>query len=368
MALDLNSYYDSCEMNNIESDSELEIDEKNKFYNHGMSDNENDNENENGDENENGNENDNDDERQNNVDYIEDILKKEKQCNCPNCRNESAVDSDPNQDSDSDELNDPRDMPNNNDNRVKQQKVTNMNKLYICSTKTEDMNFETNSLLCTIANFAYESGDLEEAERYYLVAIEKESWPAMRNYAIRFLYASNCIPEAISLFEREAELSKKSCTYLNISLAYADLNNKREVKSNLIKALELLCNTSSAQLVTDVCNQLVQHCSLVELYNFMLQNIKLHEPKEQNKFLLRHIEELEAAQPIVQKFKQKIVAQLKSNYEECPICLNENIDAIPTECEHYFCTNCYCILKDNCPICCRELEKTTTKLEKILIK
>lgn len=172
--------------------------------------------------------------------------------------------------------------------------------------KNIDMNNYTMSLNC-YGTICYNIGNCDEAEKYYLMAID------------------------INVF---------TPTITNLRNVYLKMGNidkyYRFLESNIIKYK----NDTNIKVFLDAyfdCNK-----SIIEKYQF-LQNFD----NNKNDIIKNYLDELENHQD-VKVYKTKVENSIKT---QCLMCLTDDIDCIALNCMHYQCLDCYPLGYTKCSIC-----------------
>lgn len=160
---------------------------------------------------------------------------------------------------------------------------------------------ETGENMCNLADFYSKQDRKLEAENYYLKAINKGHILALNNFG-GFYYSIKDYTKAEHYF---------------------------------ILAIE----KGNIEAISNLSNMFANDLRLL---------IKLREIKNKTKDVENKIKKLEKSK-IFRCYENK--KNILSRRDQCPVCLDEDVNVIPTECAHFYCYDCFVIYNNNCQIC-----------------
>lgn len=173
--------------------------------------------------------------------------------------------------------------------------------------------------------------DYEMMRKYFMMAIDRKNALAMYNFGYYYKEMENNYDMMKYYYLKAIELKQVNAMY-----DLADYYDSMEKNYSLMKEYYLMAINHGHEISFEI---LLNKCdfNLLALYKLLME-VPEDSRSDYLKAKLALLEEDKA----IKSFSNKIrMFKRLNNYNQCPICLEENILQVNLECGHELCINCY---------------------------
>jgi len=187
-----------------------------------------------------------------------------------------------------------------------------------------------------------EENNFALAEKYYLIAIENNDHKALNN--LGNLYKKQHKYNLAEKYYLESiQKECKSRTMHNLALIYKEQKKRDLAEKYLLESIQ--CDNDS--LVTS--DSAIDDLSRMYGNNYIKLYYKLSSLNNNNNNTLKEKLADLLKSKSVKNFHNKL--KFLSKNGSCPICLDDNVITIPLECAHFYCCDCYSRQHKICALC-----------------